>query len=109
MDIIFVNPPLTLKERFGKFAPAGNVMPPLGLCYLAAMCRDKGIKTEIIDAPAENLDLLQTKERNIIKNLDILPMPEWNLLQNYPHQYNPLEIAMSNRLQGSIITSRGCP
>lgn len=212
MDIIFINPPLTLKERFGKFAPAGNVMPPLGLCYLAAMCREKGFKTEIIDAPAENLDLLQTKERilkkspsfvgitattlsiinaskvaesikkeapNIvtiiggphlssvpestlakyqtfdygvigegeltiidlintlsgnnsienvggiiyrnengfhrtvrrdsIKNLDSLPLPAWDLLPNYPYPYKPLEIAMSNRLQGSIITSRGCP
>ncbi|MDP3732699.1 MAG: radical SAM protein [Candidatus Omnitrophota bacterium] len=212
MDIIFVNPPLTLKERFGKFAPAGNVMPPLGLCYLAAICREKGLKTEIIDAPAESLDAIQTKERilkkntrfvgitattlsilnasrlaesiknedrdivtiiggphissvpestlakysdfdfgvigegeltiidlvnsvksngnieNIhgiiyrkgdalyrtakregIKELDNLPMPAWDLLPNYPYSYKPLEISLSDRLQGSIISSRGCP
>ncbi len=212
MDIIFVNPPLTLKERFGKFAPAGNVMPPLGLCYLAASCLEKGLKVEIIDAPAEELDIAGTKERilrkrpavvgitattlsianaskvaesikseaadiatviggphisaaaeatltryhgfdygvigegevtavdlvntiknkgdiksvngiiyrngggfcrtavrEVIKELDTLPMPAWNLLPNYPHSYKPLEIAMSNKLQGSIITSRGCP
>ena len=212
MDIIFVNPPLTLKERFGKFAPAGNVMPPLGLCYLAAACREKGLKAEIIDAPAEGLDVLRTKKRilkkyprfvgitattlsilnaskvaesikneaadivtiiggphvssvpentllkfphfdfgvigegewtiidlidtlkgnnNIenvngiiyrnkngfhrtliregIKDLDAMPMPAWDLLPNYPYFYKPLEIAMSDRLQGSIITSRGCP
>lgn len=212
MDIIFVNPPLTLKERFGKFAPAGNVMPPLGLCYLAAACREKGLKTEILDAPAEGIGILQAKERilrkrprvvgitattlsivnaariaeavkcdakeiitviggphisalpestlaryryfdfgvigegeltvidlvnalksssNIenvhgiiyrkgdnfyrtairenIKELDNLPMPAWDLLPEYPYSYKPLEIAMSNRLQGSIITSRGCP
>lgn len=63
MDIIFVNPPLTLKERFGKFAPAGNIMPPLGLCYLAAACRAHGLKAEIIDAPAEGLDTAKVKER----------------------------------------------
>ena len=212
MDIIFVNPPLTLKERFGKFAAAGNVMPPLGLCYLAATCRERGLKTEIIDAPAEGLNLLETKERVIkkhprfvgitsttlsilnaskvaeliknettdivtiiggphisavpestlakyndfdfgvigegeltvidlvntlksnsnienvhgiiyrkgdafyrnairenIRELDSLPMPAWDLLPRYPYSYKPLEIAMSDRLQGSIITSRGCP
>lgn len=212
MDIIFVNPPLTLKERFGKFAPAGNVMPPLGLCYLAAMCREKGLKTGIVDAPAEGLDELQTRGRILnenprfvgitattlsilnayrvaesiknqardiitviggphissvpestlnkypsfdfgvigegeetiidlinslksncsvesvkgiiyrnkngfhrtpgrenIKELDSLPLPAWDLLPNYPYSYKPLEVAMSNRLQGSIITSRGCP
>jgi len=212
MDIVFVNPPLTLKERFGKFAVAGNIMPPLGLCYLAAACRAHGLKTEIIDAPAERLDTTKVKERilqtrprfvgltattlsilnasevaeaikreagdiltviggphlssvpertmerypfldfgvigegestiielidsiqgsrNIegvngiiyhspgglrrteirekIKDLDVLPLPAWDMLPNYPHTYKPLEIAMSDRLQGSIITSRGCP
>lgn len=211
MDIIFINPPLTLKERFGKFAPAGNVMPPLGLCYLAGMCRGKGLKTEIIDAPAEALDVSQVRDRVLSKKplfvgitattlsvfnaskvadaikesdpriktviggphlssvpertlsrftnfdygvigegeqtvielvdvvkkredisrvkgliyrnnstlektdrrdniaeLDDMPMPAWDLLPNYPHPYKPLEVAMSNRLQGSIITSRGC-
>lgn len=212
MDIVFINPPLTLKERFGKFAPAGNIMPPLGLCYLAAVCRAQGFCTSIIDAPAEGLDTAQVKERilqmrprfvgvtattlsimnaaglasavkkeaadiltviggphlssvpeqtmeryssfdfgvigegestiielidsiqgrrNIedvkgiiyqspdglrkttarknITDLDKLPMPAWDMLPNYPHVYKPLEIALSNRLQGSIITSRGCP
>ena len=212
MSIIFVSPPLTLKERFGKFAPAGNVMPPLGLCYLAAACRERGLSSAIIDAPAEGLGLLETKERILkkkplfvgftattlsianaarvaeavkkdapdivtivggphlssvpestlmkyrefdfgvigegeetvidlinnlkssgsiekvngiiyhgksgcirtpgrenIKDLDTFPMPAWDLLPNYPYSYKPLEVAMSDRLQGSIITSRGCP
>lgn len=212
MDIIFVNPPLTLEERFGKFAPAGNIMPPLGLCYLAAACRAHGLKTEIIDAPAEKLDAEKVKERILqdhprfvgltattlsilnasrvaqavkreagdiltviggphlssvphrtmerypsfdcgvigegestiielidsvrghldiesvngiiyrspgglrrtgirenIKDLDALPLPAWDMLPNFPLAYKPLEIAMSDRLQGSIITSRGCP
>jgi len=50
--IVFVNPPLTQEERFGDFASAGNIMPPLGLCYLAAVTREKYF-TEILDAPAE--------------------------------------------------------
>jgi anaerobic magnesium-protoporphyrin IX monomethyl ester cyclase len=212
MDIIFINPPLTLKERFGKFAPAGNVMPPLGLCYLAAACREKGLKTDIIDAPAKGMDLIETKKvvlnknpafvgitatslsiinaakvaesikreakdivtiiggphisavpeatlarykefdfgvigegeltvvdlintlksngnverihgiayqkngvfcrtnkRENIEALDDLSLPAWDLLPDYPHPYKPLELALSNKPQGSIITSRGCP
>jgi len=54
IDIIFINPPLTLEERYGKLSAGGSLLAPLGLATLAAITRDKGYKTEIIDAAALN-------------------------------------------------------
>lgn len=50
MKIIFVHPPLTLKERYGVDHQSGGETTPLGLCYLAAATRDAGYDTSIIDA-----------------------------------------------------------
>jgi radical SAM superfamily enzyme YgiQ (UPF0313 family) len=48
--IVFINPPVTKEERFGEMAKHGATAPPLGLCYLAAVLRQAGIKSCIIDA-----------------------------------------------------------
>jgi anaerobic magnesium-protoporphyrin IX monomethyl ester cyclase len=48
-DIIFVNPPLTLEERYGKLSSGGSLLAPLGLATLAAITREKGWKTRIFD------------------------------------------------------------
>lgn len=53
-DIIFINPPLSQEERYGIKFKAGGQTPPTGLALLAAICRKKGYKTAIIDAPAVN-------------------------------------------------------
>ena len=50
--IIFVNPPLTAEESYGKLAAAGSHLPPLGLCVLAAVARDEGYTVKILDSPA---------------------------------------------------------
>ena len=55
MKIVFVNPPVSIFERYGTLAPAGSNAPPLGLCSLAAVTRDKGYETALIDAQNENL------------------------------------------------------
>lgn len=60
VDILLVNPPLTLEERYGAFASVGSQTPPLGLCYLAAMVRKSGYSVSILDAPALDLDLRKT-------------------------------------------------
>jgi len=60
LDILLVNPPLTLEERYGAFASVGSQAPPLGLCYLAAMVRKTGHRAAILDAPALSLDLAAT-------------------------------------------------
>lgn len=60
MDIIFVNPPLTLEERYGKLAGAGSLEPPHGLCNLAAVCLKENIDAEILDVPALGLTYEET-------------------------------------------------
>lgn len=41
---------MSLQERYGRLAAAGSVMPPLGLCSLAAACRSNGVGVSIVDA-----------------------------------------------------------
>ncbi len=54
--IVFVNPPLSTKDRYGVKAQSGGQTPPLGLANLAAMTRKSGFETAIIDAAACRLD-----------------------------------------------------
>jgi len=58
-DIVLVNPPITLEERYGAFASVGSQAPPLGLCYLAAILRREGFSVRILDAPAHDMRLEQ--------------------------------------------------
>ena len=58
--IVFVNPPLSLEKRYGPLAQAGSTAPPFGLCYLAAVTRQRGLNTSIVDAQALNLDVPET-------------------------------------------------
>jgi anaerobic magnesium-protoporphyrin IX monomethyl ester cyclase len=60
--IVFVHPPLSLQKRYGTLAQAGYTEPPFGLCYLAAVTRQKGLKTSIVDAEALNLDFPATMD-----------------------------------------------
>lgn len=48
--IVFVNPPLSLTERYGKLAGAGNTLPPLGLLYLASLSRENKFDVAIVEA-----------------------------------------------------------
>ncbi len=59
-DLLLINPPITLEERYGSFASVGSQAPPLGLCYLAASARKCGYNIQIIDAPALNMNLSRT-------------------------------------------------
>ena len=59
-DLVLINPPITLEERYGSFASVGSQAPPLGLCYLAASARKQGYSVQIIDAPALAMDLTGT-------------------------------------------------
>lgn len=55
--IVFVNPPLSLEQRYGAIAKGGRNAPPLGICTLAAVTRKKGYKTFLIDACVSSLSL----------------------------------------------------
>ncbi len=59
-SIVFVHSPLSLEKRYGGLAQAGYTEPPFGLCYLAAVTRQQGFTTSIVDAQALNLDLQET-------------------------------------------------
>ena len=54
-DIVFTRPLLTAEEMYNEFALAGAEEPSLGLCYLAAVTRENGYNTEIVDAIALKL------------------------------------------------------
>lgn len=60
---IFVNPPLSMAERYGKLAPGGTNTAPLGLANLAAVTRAQGYQTEILDPLPSQLSQQETVER----------------------------------------------
>ncbi len=60
VDLLLINPPITLEERYGAFASVGSQAPPLGLCYLSAILRKAGHAVKIIDAPALDMELEPT-------------------------------------------------
>jgi radical SAM superfamily enzyme YgiQ (UPF0313 family) len=57
---VLVNPPHSLKERYGDMRAAGNTMPALGLLQLAAVLRRDGIETAVVDAPSRGLGFAGT-------------------------------------------------
>ncbi|MBN2381685.1 cobalamin-dependent protein [bacterium] len=52
VDIVFIETPISLKQRYGEMASAAHLVPPLGLMSLAAVVRQAGYATTIIDAAA---------------------------------------------------------
>ncbi len=58
--VIFINPALSMKERYGILAQAGGTEPPFGLCYLASAMIKDGHSAYIIDAQALNKDCQET-------------------------------------------------
>ncbi len=68
LDLALINPPLTMEERYGKFAALGSSTPNLGLCYLASSARNNKFNVKIIDSPVEDLDIDQTV--SLVKELD---------------------------------------
>ena len=58
MKILFISPPWG--DVYGNYTSAakiGNAYPPLGLCYLAAVLKDEGHTSRIIDAETEEKNL----------------------------------------------------
>ena len=71
-DLLLINPPITLEERYGSFASVGSQAPPLGLCYLAASARKLGYSVQIIDAPALNLDMSHTTAEIVQNDAELI-------------------------------------
>jgi anaerobic magnesium-protoporphyrin IX monomethyl ester cyclase len=53
--IVFVNPLLSIQDRYGLKSQGGAETPPLGLACLPAMTRKHGYDTAVIDAAAANM------------------------------------------------------
>ena len=49
-SIVFVSPPLTLRERYGVDRQSGGETTPLGLAFLAGVTRQAGYETHIVDS-----------------------------------------------------------
>ena len=65
MRVCLINPPITLKERYGSVTKeGGGKQAPLGICYIAAVLKKNKIPVSIIDAEAENLTF-----RGILKRI----------------------------------------
>lgn len=71
-DLLLVNPPITLEERYGSFASVGSQAPPLGLCYIASSARKFGYSVQIIDAPALDMDLTRTMAEIVKINAELI-------------------------------------
>lgn len=63
--ILFINPPLSLQQRYGSLAEAGSTMPSLGLLSLAAVARENGFESGIIEASSLQLSFEECLEQII--------------------------------------------
>lgn len=57
----------------------------------------------------EHQELKVTPERVIQKALDHLPMPAWDLLPDFPRNYNPAVYDFPSQPVATFSASRGCP
>lgn len=55
MKIVLVNPPLTRQEAAGDLEGVVNLLPPLGIGYIAALLEQKGFTVKIVDCPPLSL------------------------------------------------------
>jgi radical SAM superfamily enzyme YgiQ (UPF0313 family) len=66
MRVLFINPSIAQAEVYAKYSAGAPVLPPLGLCYLAAASLKAGHDVKIMDCVAEKISLpdLQQKIKN---------------------------------------------
>ena len=67
-ELVLVNPPLTSWEQYCYLQQTSNNVAPLGLLNLAAVTRQAGIETAIVDAEAQRLSYEQAIKRTLSHN-----------------------------------------
>jgi radical SAM superfamily enzyme YgiQ (UPF0313 family) len=73
MRVLLVNPNISPEKAYGRrFMNLGEKVPPLGLCYLAAVLEQHRHIVAIIDANCENLSFLQILDRVALFRPDII-------------------------------------
>lgn len=70
--ILFLNPPHSLSDLYNELGEAGSELPPLGVAILAAVTRQEGYETKILDALALRLSMSETVKRIIAEKPDYL-------------------------------------
>ena len=71
-SIVFVSPPLTLRERYGVDRQSGGESMPLALAFLAGVTRHAGYETHIVDseilglAPKEASDAIMSYKPDVV-------------------------------------------
>ncbi len=68
--IVFVHPPMTRRRRHGNLGVAGARTPPFGICYLAAVVRERGYRALIVDAEALELSDDETADQVLSQDPD---------------------------------------
>jgi radical SAM superfamily enzyme YgiQ (UPF0313 family) len=53
--------------------------------------------------------LCTTPRRELVADLDLLPMPAWDLLEGFPHHYQPPLYRLTRIPAAWLVTARGCP
>ena len=73
MKIVLINPPLTAKQRLYKELAAVKInYPPLGLCYLASVLREKGFDVKILDLQIYKESVEEQAKRVLKENPDFI-------------------------------------
>jgi anaerobic magnesium-protoporphyrin IX monomethyl ester cyclase len=61
--ILLISPPLTPEEIYSDYGIASAVLPPLGLCYIAAVLEKENHEVKIIDGVAEKINSKELIEK----------------------------------------------
>jgi anaerobic magnesium-protoporphyrin IX monomethyl ester cyclase len=69
MEVVLINP--NYRTKLGSSEEISSILPPLGIAYIAAFLREKGIRVSIIDMNACNYTIPQTLD--ILKNMARFP------------------------------------
>lgn len=75
MRILFVTPPFSEEERYGKLSAVGTLYPPLGLAYLAGVAQREGHTVSIVESEALGCSYDYIYQRLEDFKPDILGMP----------------------------------
>ena len=74
IDILFINPPSTISERYGKddMGEVGGDLIPLGMASLAAYIREKGFGVGVLDCPTLRINNDDVYKISLDKKLVII-------------------------------------
>jgi len=113
MKILLINPPIFKKEVYAKYSAGAPCLPPLGLCYLAAVLLEKGYETKILDCVAEKISLSQLKREVEVFMPNVVGVTSTTIsyvaAQKVLHTINELDHAITTLLGGAHLSALPLP